>query len=109
MSHLQCNSEFTSKDEYLFAFASGSLSFIVERLVGGRLVMINRAALLILQSTVSTHIYSLKSVYQGINRHENEYVILCQAAEFGDMLERVYLCFSMFYQLTTNWINLDVN
>lgn len=76
MSHLQFNSEFTSKDEYPFAFASGSLSFIVERVVGGRLVMINRVALLILQSAVSTHIYSLKSLYHGINRRENECVIL---------------------------------
>ena len=48
MSHLQCNSEFTSKDEYQLALASGSLAFIVERLVGGRLVMINRVASLML-------------------------------------------------------------
>lgn len=48
MTHSLCNSDFTSKDEYQLAFAAGSLSFIVERLVGGRLVMINRVALFIL-------------------------------------------------------------
>lgn len=48
MSHLHCNIEFISKDKCPFDFAFGSLLFIGERRVGGRLVMINRVALLML-------------------------------------------------------------
>lgn len=63
MTHLQCNSEFASKDEYQLAFASGSLSFIVKSPVGGRLVMINKVALIILQ------IASTLFHYDELSRH----------------------------------------
>ena len=54
MTHLLRNSEFASKYEYHLAFASGSLLFIAESLVGGRLVIINKVALLTLEIVAST-------------------------------------------------------
>lgn len=58
VTHLQCNCGFAPKYEYHLVSASRFLFFIVGRLVGGRLVIINKVAQLTLEIAASTYAVS---------------------------------------------------